>query len=137
MRAGLLMLGLLLALAACGEERGPYHVYTPPLSASGQMCADQCTQSHNYCYQSCGLDYRSCINDVQAIGAHDYEMYVKTRFDAHEKVEKQPSDFEHPGACAVQKKKCLSACDDPYNTCYGACGGTVTTVYSCQSFCFK
>jgi len=137
----LFLVFLVFLLSACGEGAAPsptFYSYAPPLTPGGVMCVDQCRQSHDYCGEACGLDYRSCINDVQAMGQQAFDRYAQESFNAHLPIDKNPSDFEHSSACVADRKNCLADCDTPYNACYKSCGGKVTDLLqpSCQFLCF-
>ena len=126
MKRALFCCGLILVLTACANQSGPA-AYTPPSGKGGQMCAEQCSKSRNYCGWSCDLDYRACFADVQNAASQQYEMYANTRLAADQPVDKSSRDFERPAACNADKKNCQADCDAPYNACYSSCGGTVTT----------
>ena len=131
----------LLMLSACGDAAmsRAYRetTYTPPPTPGGRMCMDQCREARDYCRESCNLDYRACYNDVQAAAQVEYDKYTRQRFYDHQPVTMMPSDFEHPEACNSEKKSCFADCTHPYNSCYRACGGTVTVTSSCQFLCFE
>ena len=138
-RQGLAGLALLV-LAACGGGNSPAYqnaAYTLPATPTGRMCVAQCGKSRDYCRESCALDHRACMNEVQTKAQRDYDAYARERFAKHKSLDLFPSDFENPEACNAAKKGCENACDRPYNGCYRDCGGTVNVVSSCQYFCFE
>jgi hypothetical protein len=139
MQARHLWFGLVLLLAACGGEAPSYQStsYAPPATPGGRMCIDQCEKSRDFCRDSCTLDYRACYVDVQKEAQQGYDTYAREHFANHQPIDLFPSDFEHPEACNKDKKHCLSDCEQPYNSCYTGCGGTISVTKSCQFLCFE
>ncbi|MDE1900617.1 MAG: hypothetical protein KGI37_03095 [Alphaproteobacteria bacterium] len=127
-------------LAACGGDTARvFYAYTPPLTPGGMMCVDQCRKSHDFCAQSCGLDYRACINDMQAMSTKAFDRYAQQRFNAQLPVDRDPSSFEQDGTCNANRNACLADCESPYNSCYKSCGGSVdslTAPSACSFPCF-
>lgn len=138
MRGKYLWCGLFLWLSCCGGgvPASQEVNYLPPMTPGGRMCMDQCNKSRDYCRQSCDLDNRACVNDVQAAAQRDYDRYARDRFTAHAPVDLLPSDFEKLDVCIAEKRSCYNDCEHPYNACYKSCGGVVSVTTSCQFLCF-
>ena len=141
MKIRLFLCTVFFMLAGCGGGDAPpayHHVsYVLPATPGGRLCTQQCDMSRDYCAESCHLDHRSCINDVQMAAQRNYDAYARSHYGNQGALVLLPSDFEHPQACNAQKKHCLADCEKPYNACFASCGGSVSVTTSCQFLCFE
>ncbi|MDD3181724.1 MAG: hypothetical protein PHD48_02830 [Alphaproteobacteria bacterium] len=128
-------LALILSLSGCGGGEGGQISttrYVLPEKAGGRMCAFQCRNAFDHCFDACNLSERSCYNDTQAQAIKDYEAYARAQFIARAPVELRPRDFERMGQC--QAKSCRKDCSQKYDSCFLSCGGDVVAPSPCSTF---
>jgi hypothetical protein len=97
--------------------------YAQPSSPGGRMCTRQCRNAHEHCRDNCLFKERQCAMDIQSQAIRDYEDYVREQFKMRGEVDLKPSDFEQLDKCA--QPRCLSQCEDIYDTCFENCGGSI------------
>ena len=142
-RGGLLLaLALVLGLSGCATE----YAYTPPVTAEGKACVQQCQATQGMCrdqqFQTASSARENCLRTVE----HDFrhcqhdaaDAYAQCREDARQDYNgclKYSNDRKacrekpcHQKIC--HKRTCAShidysPCDKDFRACYQQCGGTV------------
>ena len=132
-----LILAALLCVTACsGDTAAVGYTLTPPATPGGRLCTTQCSEARDYCGESCDLQYRQCIIQIQSQALHDYDQYTVQQFASHSPIELRVSDFERTSTCDEVKKDCTGLCDRHHRSCYADCGGAVNESTTCQFLCF-
>lgn len=109
-----------LFMTSCVPPGGA-HEYTPPKSSAGQYCATRCKIALRSCMQICGLRDSTCADELKENATQAYNAYV-ARCKANKwRIRKSFNDFYRNATCQ-HSCNCIPA----YNTCYQACGGTVS-----------
>ena len=108
------------SLAGCYAPAGATH-YTKPASSAGQYCAMRCKTAQKSCMQICGLKESTCRDELKENATLAYNAYVAKCKANNWRVRKSYNDFYRNATCQ-HSCNCIPA----YNTCYRACGGTVS-----------
>jgi len=113
-----------------------------PQDPQGQICVVQCQNSKGNCNMLCRMEYGSCVRDAKDQARFLYED-AKERYRKQEIVYERkygepldpiqaPSlaDFLNTASC---NKDC--GCEEEYDSCFEACGGTITRMTQCEEHC--
>jgi len=151
---------LLTALiAGCAARQPPPPPYQPPLTppkpefkeipayhrpqdSQGQVCVIQCQTQKNSCNTLCRMENDSCIRNAKDEARFLYEdakekfrqqdAYERSRYGEPLDPSRAPSlvQFLDTSPC---DKDC--GCENEYDTCFEACGGTITRSRRCMKNC--
>jgi len=121
-----------LFLASCGPIYKTVYDYKPPASSQGKMCITQCVSNQAMCHQMCRMRNDTCQMQARQKAIFEFEHYKSVREKNHQPVEKTVRYFDESGEC---NDNC--GCDETFNVCYTACGGSISERQVCTAFCDK
>jgi hypothetical protein len=124
----------LLSLTGCGPVYKTTYSYIPPKRAAGKVCVNQCQQNQLMCERLCQSERNACMQRARHDARPAYRRYVRERRHARLPVYKTIDNFVNPLACQSATR---CNCDEPYHSCYQACGGEVIAHRVCVAFCDK
>ncbi len=101
---------LLIPLLNCGPRI--IYRYTPPQSAEGRVCINQCSVSRRHCKDLAQERYKTC----------EYRRELELERYNQCKEDDSKSSCHRPSLCWRQS---TNHCDEEFRTCYQACGGQV------------
>lgn len=127
------LLGVVIALQACGPTYQTLYDFKPPAGAQGQACVAQCQISQNHCRTACSATQDACQARVRLEAHQDYERYVALEAKAGREPRRTPASFERFNACSDYT--CRQTCEGDFRVCYSTCGGTVSATTVCTSGC--
>lgn len=118
---GLFLIVATLLLSGCGASYYRHYTYTPPAVTGSERCISQCWQGRNSCEQFCALKNPTCAAEAREDANTRYNDYLRARRAQGQPVKKSLKDFQRTAQC-FHSCNCIPA----FNTCYAACGGTVS-----------
>jgi len=149
-------------LGACGPVIETHYDYLPPSQPGGMQCLAQCQKGQNQCVRSAQAEQSDCryredlrVRDENARAQENYEyevdQYYRERnraekareryFRVHGTYEGAPGLPEEPST-PYKRSPSYYQCEDigsqcivHFNTCYSACGGSVTSRQVCVENC--
>lgn|SRR3990167_5615816 len=119
-------------LSSCSPIYKTEYNYIPPASMMGRMCISQCLQNRSMCDQMCQMRNESCRRDAERDAFYQYEYYKNEQIRLGKKVKKDISYFDRSLSCRTS-----CDCEEPFNSCYAACGGQILSRQVCVAFCDK
>lgn len=121
---------MFLLLAGCGPVYKHEYAYKAPQNAIGKMCVSQCSSAKSNCQKLCTLREQNCRKAATVDARDKYQQYQYESRYAGKREKSKASDFDHSYRCS---KSCQ--CRPAFNTCYNACGGSVTEKKVCVANC--
>jgi len=111
---------LILPLAVLTGCSPRYHyVYTPPDSAEGRLCVNQCLNSQQQCETLNQNAYQQCQNN------RNWAMQSYNQCLAYAPNKKARKNCSYPPTCSSPSS---GQCETNYRSCYQSCGGRVDTL---------
>ena len=121
------LFAVLFILSACSPVIRTSYIYQPPPTRSGEACVFQCEQIKTQCEKIDNLEYEQCQTQAE-------RNYRSCERGIRRSYNRRPKWYEcFRDSCSDESGNCF----DTYQVCYAKCGGTITPVQKCVSFCDK
>lgn len=134
MKAVLLLVGLLPALAACGPIYDTQYTYHQPDDRRGQACTASCEADQSQCSYQCSRETQDCENERRQIAERDFRRYERYQRNNDLPVEKSEYDFMPSYSCPWESE-CTNVCEAEYRACFTGCGGEIEARQVCVMGC--
>lgn len=113
-----LMVVALFIISGCTHSPVTTYSYSPPTSADGRACVDECDQSKATCKNMCNIADPQCVANAQQKARVNYQNYVNQQTAAGQPVSQTLVSFYNPDQCAHSG----CGCESEYKVCYQLCG---------------
>ncbi len=121
----------LLFLTACGPVYNTEYTLTPPTSAQGKQCANQCFYTRGGCVDACSSIYTSCDRGGLYGGVGYGSGWRRGAFGG---IGYGTSSYDRAN-CRYDTDMCVERCEIIYRQCFTGCGGSVTPTTTCVRDC--
>ena len=120
------------SLSACSPVYKTEYQFTPPETAEGIACANNCLDALHSCTGSCQSKETECryIEDLKS--ELEYQLYIREQSLLKKAVERKRSSFTNYRHCNTGCKK---QCQSSQRICHSNCGGGVAKHRYCSAFC--
>lgn len=123
----------ILFLSGCGPIYSTQYNFTPPQTSEGKICANECLDKKNACFNVCEIKQEECRKINARKAETDYLQYLAITALQDKPIEKEKKDFINYSGCS--SRYCSNRCPSTHRLCHSNCGGQVRESTICTSFC--